>query len=162
MCVIQASEDLAIHTLGELPQQIHVLEAQAVAEGFRFLTRLITEWENHSNRFEQPGECLLGGFHHGQLIAVGGLSCDPYAGPRIGRLRRVYVAPAMRGRHIATALVAQLLEYAAVHFQAVRLFTDTPQAAHFYLRCGFQPIDDDKATHVKSLTPLNARASTQP
>ncbi|UXV22152.1 GNAT family N-acetyltransferase [Pseudomonas fluorescens] len=156
------SEDVAIRKLEELPEQIRVLEAQAVAEGFRFLTRLITEWENRSNRFDQPGECLLGVFRHGQLIAVGGMSCDPYAGPGIGRLRRVYVAPAMRGRRIATVLVEQLLEYAAVHFQAVRLFTDTPQATQFYLRCGFQPIEDDKATHVKSLTPLKARASKEP
>lgn len=154
-----APENLSIRRLKELPEQIRALEAQAIAEGFRFLTRLITEWEDSSNRFDQPGECLLGVFQDEQLIAIGGLSQDPYTGPETGRLRRVYVARAMRGRKAGTALVEQLLMHGAAQFQTVRLSTDTPEGARFYLRCGFHPIIDDRATHEISVTAMKTRAS---
>lgn len=145
------SANVSIRKLEQLPVEIRALEAQAVAEGFRFLTRLITEWEAGSNRFDQPGECFLGVFCEGQLIAVGGLSCDPFVKSGVGRLRRVYVAGAARGRNVGKALVQQLLEYAAQHFHTARLSTDTPEAAAFYLRCGFQPVDDKSATHTRAL-----------
>ncbi|CRM59214.1 GNAT family N-acetyltransferase [Pseudomonas sp. 24 R 17] len=147
----QLNEEFSIRKLEHLPEQIRVLEAQAVAEGFRFLTRLITEWEDASNRFDQPGECLLGVFFDTQLVAIGGLCCDPFAETGVGRLRRVYVVRAARGRHVGKALVQQLLEHAAVHFQKIRLSTDTPEAAAFYLHCGFHQLDDDTATHAKTL-----------
>nr|WP_246884030.1 GNAT family N-acetyltransferase [Pseudomonas chlororaphis] len=149
--VVTSTGELAIRQISALPPEILMLEVEAVTEGFRFLTRLVADWENGSNRFEQPGECLLGALRSGQLIAIGGLSYDPYAGPGIGRLRRVYVARAARGQSVGKALVQQLLAYAAQRFSVVRLSTDTPEGAAFYLRCGFQPIQDDFATHVKSL-----------
>ncbi|ETD37924.1 GNAT family N-acetyltransferase [Pseudomonas chlororaphis] len=149
--MVTSTGELAIRQISALPPEILVLEAEAVAEGFRFLTRLVADWKNGSNRFDQPGECLLGALRDGRLIAIGGLSYDPYAGPDIGRLRRVYVARAARGQNVGKALVQQLLAYAAQRFRVVRLSTDTPEGAAFYLRCGFQPIQDDFATHVKSL-----------
>ncbi|MEW7858907.1 Acetyltransferase (GNAT) domain-containing protein [Pseudomonas sp. NFIX51] len=149
--MVRSTGEPAIRQISALPTEILVLEAEAVTEGFRFLTRLVAEWQNGSNRFDQPGECLLGAFRDGQLIAIGGLSYDPYAGPDIGRLRRVYVVRAARGQNVGKALVQQLLAYAAQRFRVVRLSTDTPEGAAFYLRCGFQPIQDDFATHVKSL-----------
>ncbi|MBP5077718.1 GNAT family N-acetyltransferase [Pseudomonas chlororaphis] len=149
--MVRSTGELAIRQISALPPEILVLEAEAVTEGFRFLTRLVADWENGSNRFDQPGECLLAALRDGQLIAIGGLSYDPYAGPDIGRLRRVYVARAARGQNVGKALVQQLLAYAAQRFRVVRLSTDTSEGAAFYLRCGFQPIQDDFATHVKSL-----------
>lgn len=145
------SQDFSIKRLEDLPEQIHTLHAQAVAEGFSFLTRLVTEWENRTTRFDQPGECLLGVFRHDQLVAIGGVSRDPYATPDNGRIRRVYVAPSMRGQHIGKALVQQLLAFAAMRFQTVRLTTDTAQGAAFYLQCGFHSVTDDTATHAKSV-----------
>ncbi|WJV26842.1 MULTISPECIES: GNAT family N-acetyltransferase [Pseudomonas] len=149
--VVTSTGELAIRQISVLAPEILELEAEAVAEGFRFLTRLVADWKSGANRFDQPGECLLGAFRDGQLIAIGGLSYDPYTGPGIGRLRRVYVARAARGQSVGKALVQQLLAYAAQRFRVVRLSTDTPEGAAFYLRCGFQPIEDDFATHVKSL-----------
>lgn len=147
----ESEDGLSIRTLSALPEEILVLEAEAVAEGFRFLTRLVAEWSSGANRFDQPGECLLGVFSNGQLIAVGGLSHDPCAGPEVGRLRRVYVAQASRGRQVGKALVGQLLARAAQSFHVVRLSTDTHEGASFYLRCGFEPVQDEHATHAKSL-----------
>jgi GNAT superfamily N-acetyltransferase len=149
--VVTSTGDLTIRQISALPPEIQVLEAEGVAEGFRFLTRLVADWKSGTNRFDQPGECLFGAFRDGQLIAIGGLSYDPHAGPDIGRLRRVYVARASRGQNVGKTLVQHLLEQAAQRFRVVRLSTDTPEGAAFYLRCGFQPIHDDFATHAKSV-----------
>lgn len=149
-------EALSIRRLSALPDGLAVLEAEAAAEGFRFLTRLTEEWNSGHNRFDQPGECLLGAFRDGRLIAIGGLSRDPHAGPQVGRLRRLYVERASRGQQVGRALVLQLLKHAAGRFDLVRLRTDTPEAAAFYLRCGFAPIRDASATHAKSLAPSPA------
>lgn len=146
--MITPMDELAIRQISALPPEILVLQAQAITEGFRFLTRLVDEWKDGSNRFDQPGEGLFGALRNGKLIAVGGLSYDPYAGADIGRLRRVYVSRAARGQCVGKALVRQLLGYAAQRFRVVRLSTDTPEGAAFYLRCGFQPVQDDFATHV--------------
>ncbi|WP_072410068.1 GNAT family N-acetyltransferase [Pseudomonas sp. NFACC04-2] len=147
--MIKSAQELTVRQLSELPPGILQLEAESVTEGFRFLTRLISDWKNGANRFDQPGECFLGVFRHGHLIAVGGLSYDPYAGPGVGRLRRVYVRRASRRLEVGRFLVEHLLKHAAPRFRAVRLSTDTPEGATFYLRCGFEPIQDDFATHVK-------------
>ncbi|MBD0687717.1 MULTISPECIES: GNAT family N-acetyltransferase [unclassified Pseudomonas] len=144
---------LSIQPICALSPGVQVLEAEAVAEGFRFLTRLIAEWESGVNQFDRCGEGFFGAFRDDQLIAVGGLSYEPYAGSDTGRLRRVYVAPASRGQNVGRFLVNHLLEHATQRFRTVRLSTDTPEGAAFYVRCGFQPIRDDFATHVKSLTP---------
>ncbi|WLI04412.1 MULTISPECIES: GNAT family N-acetyltransferase [Pseudomonas] len=145
------NDNVSIHELERLPEDICVLQAQAVAEGFRFLTRLIKEWEDRSNRFDQPGECLLGVFFNGQLIAIGGVSRDPCGAPKTARLRRVYVMPALRGHGVGKQLVAHLCERASERFSILRLSTDTLEGARFYLRCGFHAIADDGATHEKSL-----------
>lgn len=147
----QAVDNVSIRELYELPEHIRSLQAQALAEGFRFLTRLICEWEDRSNRFEQSGECLLGVFCHGQLIGIGGISRDPKGDPNIARLRRLYVTPAMRGRGIGKTLVEQLLKRAAAQFTTVRLSTDTLEGERFYLCCGFHAIKNVSATHEKSL-----------
>ncbi|MDY0832010.1 GNAT family N-acetyltransferase [Pseudomonas sp. AN3A02] len=149
--MIHTTRDFSIRTLSALTEELLTLEAEAIAEGFRFLTRLIAEWKSGANRFDRPGECLLGVFNNGQLIAIGGLSYDPYAGTEVGRLRRVYVAQASRGCHVGKALVSQLLKHAAQQFGVVRLSTDTQEGAAFYLRCGFEPVQDKHATHAKSL-----------
>ena len=151
-----AINEVSIRELNELPEHIHVLQAQAMAEGFRFLTRLIVEWESQFNRFEQSGECLLGVFCKGQLVGIGGVSRDPQGDPNMARLRRLYVTPAMRGRGIGKQLVEQLLARAAAQFSTVRLSTDTFEGQRFYLCCGFHAIDDASATHEKSLRKSSA------
>ncbi|MCK6190560.1 MULTISPECIES: GNAT family N-acetyltransferase [unclassified Pseudomonas] len=153
-------DGVSIRPLIDLPQAVRALEAQAISEGFGFLTRLITEWDNHTNRFSRPGECLLGVFYQDQLVAIGGITQDPHAGPTVGRLRRVYVATHVRRRRLGRTLVQALLDHAALKFEEVRLFTDTPEAAAFYRRCGFQPISDGTATHVKSLSLANAACAS--
>ncbi|AKT29210.1 GNAT family N-acetyltransferase [Pseudomonas syringae pv. actinidiae] len=144
-------KQVEVQIITELPCQVLILEQEAVAEGFRFLTRLIKEWRSGTNRFEAKGECLMVVLLDGALAGIGGLSRDSHAQRGIGRLRRVYVANGSRGQGLGKILVNRLVEHAAQEFFAVRLFTDTPSGAEFYLRCGFQPVDEEHATHMKLL-----------
>lgn len=52
----------------------HLVEASK-KEGFRFLQRLIDDYNKGTNRFNKPGEILYGVFKaDGTLIAIGGLN----------------------------------------------------------------------------------------
>ncbi|MGE8154111.1 GNAT family N-acetyltransferase [Pseudomonas vancouverensis] len=142
---------IEIQQITHLPAEVLTLEKEAVAEGFRFLTRLISEWHSGKNRFDAPGECLMAAYSDQRLIGIGGLSVDPYNKPGIARLRRVYVAPAARHQYVGQALVKVLVAQAALHFRQVRLSTDTSGGDTFYLRCGFIRIKDVHATHIMEL-----------
>ncbi|WP_342655271.1 GNAT family N-acetyltransferase [Pseudomonas sp. F3-2] len=143
-----------LQQLIHLPPQMANLEKEAVAEGFRFLTRLISEWNSGTNRFDAPGEALMAAYLNQRLVGIAGLSVDPFTHDRTGRLRRVYVAPASRGQQVGRRLVSALLAHAALHFESVRLYTDTSEGSAFYLRCGFTRTDDAHATHIVQINNL--------
>jgi len=92
---------------------------------------------------------LCGHLDQGQLVAVGGLNLDPFAGrPDMGRVRRVYVRAAWRGQGIGCALVTRLVEDARKSFSCVRLRAENADAARLYERIGFAPIASPDATHI--------------
>ncbi|WP_345774642.1 GNAT family N-acetyltransferase [Pseudomonas shahriarae] len=103
-------------------------------------------------RHQSPGECLMVAYLNQQLVGIGGLSVDPFTHDRTGRLRRVYMAPLSRGHQVGRRLVSALLTHAALHFESVRLYTDTPEGSTFYLRCGFIRTEDVHATHIVRIT----------
>lgn len=142
---------MKLQQVTRLPPQISNLEKEAVAEGFKFLTRLTSEWHSGSNRFDAPGECLISAYQGQQLVGIGGLSVDPFTPAQTGRLRRIYVSPASRGQQVGKRLVSALLAHAALHFESVRLYTDTAEGSTFYLRCGFTLTEDAHATHIVQL-----------
>ena len=128
------------------------LAREASSDGFSFVARLINEWKSGANRFDQPGERLLGAVVYGELVGVCGINRDPYHKAEVvGRLRHLYVKKAARGAGVGSALVARLLGEAESVFRLVRLRTDTPQAAAFYEKRGFIPVSDETATHEKAL-----------
>jgi len=128
------------------------MAAEAAAEGFEFLDRLAAEWQTGANRFDGPGETLLGVFDGEELVAIGGLNRDPFLGdPAVGRIRRIYVREAWRNTGIGTDLVSALLARAAETFEQVRLRAVSRDAARLYERLGFLPIDDAHATHALPL-----------
>lgn len=141
-----------IQVITHLPPQILTLEEEAVGEGFRFLTRLIDEWNSGANRFNAPGECLMAAYRDQQLIGIAGLSIDPYTNESMARLRRVYVSAASRRHHVGQTLIKALVTHAALRFKSVCLFTDTAAGDAFYLKCGFVRIDHDHATHAMRLS----------
>ena len=128
------------------------LRADARQEGFLFIERLWKEWQNGKNRFDAPGEMLYGCMDKSELVAIGGLNQDPFAGRSgVGRIRRVYVRPAWRNRGIGDALVHALIENARKNFVSLHLRTDNPAAARLYERIGFSRSSISNATHIMIL-----------
>ena len=143
------TDQIKIVNLEASPAVIGDIAREARASGHLFLDRLITDWHSGANRFDKSGECLLGLFVGGRLVAVGGLNRDPYdtSGRAVGRLRHVYVAQSLRRRGLGRQLVAELLARAQT-FERVRLRTPgTPDAAAFYESLGFVPVDEADATN---------------
>jgi GNAT superfamily N-acetyltransferase len=128
---------------------VEQLQVEALQEGFLFIERLWKEWQNGKNRFAAPGEKLYGCMDQAALVAIGGLTRDPFDDRSgIGRIRRVYVRPAWRNKGIGEALVHTLVENARTSFTALHLRTDNPAAARLYERIGFSRSLALNATHV--------------
>jgi GNAT superfamily N-acetyltransferase len=148
---------IALPLCGRPLEDFGALCAEARAEGYNFLDTLVREWEAGANRFDAPGEFLLGcfeeaNFDEGNLVAVGGLNRDPFAGlPEMGRLRRIYVRAAWRRKGIGALLVTALVAQARGHFQCVRLRAENPGAARLYERMGFLRAPGPDATHILHL-----------
>lgn len=53
---------IEIQHITYLPAEVLTLEKEAIAEGFRFLTRLISEWHSGKNSFKAPGEFLMAAY----------------------------------------------------------------------------------------------------
>ena len=144
-----------VRRMFELPEGLDGLVAAADAEGFGHVGRLAEEWAGGANRFDRPGERLLEARSEGGvLVGVGGLNVDPYApeGERAGRLRRMYVLPAWRGRGIGRRLVQAVEAAARAHFDVLVLRTHDPDAAAFYERLGFACVrGDSHRTHARPL-----------
>jgi GNAT superfamily N-acetyltransferase len=148
------TQDFHIAPASALHPGMELLRTEAINEGFLFVDRLVRDWTSGSNRFDLPGEQLLGAFAGETLIGVCGINRDPTIDQDgIGRLRHLYVRECARHRGVASALVQRLLDEASNTFRIVRLRTTTREAAAFYLRHGFVPLQDQTAPHVKALRP---------
>jgi ribosomal protein S18 acetylase RimI-like enzyme len=140
--------------LAALPASgFQALQAESERAGLGFLRRLADEWASGANRFDRPGEMLLGARIGDELIAVGGLNVDPYATrPGVGRVRHVYVLSAYRSLGIGRRLVAEIVAAAGGRFDSLRLSTSNPAAARLYDGLGFHPLQNDAhCTHVLEL-----------
>lgn len=145
---------MAIHVeqATALGPDLDPLVSEAEAEGYMFMRRLCDAWADGGNRFDRPGELLLTARIDGRLVGIGGLNHDPYTQAEgIGRLRHLYIAEDARRLGVGTVLVRQLLAAATPHFSIVRLRTSSPDAAAFYARLGFQPVEEAGATHILPL-----------
>jgi GNAT superfamily N-acetyltransferase len=140
---------LAIRPLID-PAILAELAADAEADGWRMVSRLIAEWSDGSNRFAAPGErAYVAISENGRPVAVGGLNIDPFASdPTVGRIRRLYVARTQRRRGVASALMKTLSTDAADYFQMLHLRTHNPEASAFYESIGFtRVVGDPNCTH---------------
>jgi GNAT superfamily N-acetyltransferase len=126
------------------------LVAESEREGWRFVRRLADEWAAGTNRFDKPGEALFIARLGGLIIGVCGLNADPYtADVATGRVRRLYVLPAFRGRGVGGQLVRAVLAAAAGRLQRLRVRTDSLVAGRLYQRLGFQPVVGvEDCTHI--------------
>ncbi len=143
------------HRIQTLPADaLAPLLAASAAEGFRFVDRFAREWEDGRARFDRPGELFLAVYEGESVIAIGGLTADPYTGdPMLGRLRHLYVRPDARRRGIGRRLVQALEGAAQGNYRALVLRTDTATAAQFYEELGYTPLaSGDTATHRRELS----------
>ena len=89
-----------------------------------------------------PDGTYLVGWDAGRAVAGGGLRT---IGPRLGEIKRMYVAPEWRGRGVARRLLEALEEAAsALGLETVRLDTGfrQPDAQHLYQSAGYRTIDN--------------------
>ncbi|WP_426949946.1 GNAT family N-acetyltransferase [Bacillus mycoides] len=128
---IQQIEDLMIYEHDYLVQE-------SKDEGFNFLIKLISEYENKINTFNKTGECLYGIFQGERLIGIGGINENLYTEDnKIGRLRRFYIAKDYRRKGLGRLLLGRILSDAKIYFTIVVLHTDTEQGDQFYTSSGF-------------------------
>lgn len=146
---MNAPSILQVHAL---PKGIERLAECARAEGYRFLERLIKDFQTGKLRFEAEGEALFAAYSADNLQAVGGLTHCPYS-PKtdepIGRVRRLYVHPAARGKGLGKHMVARIEQAARGNFAMVTLCTPNEAASRFYEACGYCSSTAPKISHYK-------------
>lgn len=124
------------------------LKAESTVLNFNMLRRLEENWERGENRFNAPGEKLLGAFLNGKLVGICGLNRDPFSQqPRAGRIRHLYISESCRGLGIGRQLLAVVMADASVWFDFLN--THAPHTAWpFYQRAGFTLVaDEPRVTH---------------
>ncbi|MDY1037485.1 GNAT family N-acetyltransferase [Lelliottia sp. CFBP8978] len=124
------------------------LKAESIALNFNMLRRLEENWLRGENRFNAPGEKLLGAFLNGKLVGVCGLNRDPFSQqPRAGRIRHLYISEKYRGQGIGKQLLSVVTADASVWFDFLN--THAPQTAcGFYRHAGFTLVaDESRVTH---------------
>lgn len=139
---------------GLLHAEIRPLVVESISQGFTFVDRLVTEFENGTNRFDKPGEALFGLYQQQQLIGVGGLNRDPYLGDdKAGRVRHLYVLADFRRQGVGRRLLSHIVKEATAHYAYLTLRTFNPDADRLYRALGFQTEPrSDQATHWMSLS----------
>lgn len=135
---------------GAPTDRLAALLAESEQQGFRFVRRLVQEWESGDNRFDRPGEALFVARVGVDVVGVCGLSVDSYTGdPKVGRVRHLYVLVPHRRSGVGEQLVADVLEAAPGRFERLHLRTTNPTAARLYERLGFRRTFDARdRTHA--------------
>ncbi|AIY04272.1 GCN5-related N-acetyltransferase [Planococcus sp. PAMC 21323] len=125
------------------------LVEESEAEGYRFLRRLVDQYEDGSNTFNKQSEVLYGVWDQDHLIAIGGLNRDPYSSKDgVGRLRRFYISTNARRQGVGTKLLQTIVEDAKGHFHELVVRTDSSAADAFYRANGFSgDLGLPEATH---------------
>ncbi|RSL33091.1 GNAT family N-acetyltransferase [Salibacterium salarium] len=126
------------------------LMEESRTEGIRHLTKVEREYAIGETLELNRGEALFGAYHmDGNLLAIGGLSKDPYSNDEeTGRIRRLYVSPSYRQKGMGSQLLGKIMEYAAYHYEWLVVMADTPRASQFYFSQGFlETVDHAYATH---------------
>ncbi|WP_434582419.1 GNAT family N-acetyltransferase [Klebsiella sp. R390] len=124
------------------------LRSESLEQQFAMLRRLTENWQSGKNRFNAPGEKLLGAFVAGQLVGVCGLNVDPFSQqPRAGRIRHLYIREASRRQRVGQQLLVSVITHSGHWFDFLN--THAPSSAWpFYETLGFRPVyDEPRVTH---------------
>jgi GNAT superfamily N-acetyltransferase len=125
----------------------------SLSDGYKFVKRLVDEFENGSNKFDKNGESLYVAIDGDDIIGVGGLNIDPYREESdVGRVRHLYVLRKNRGHGVGKKLLRIIIEEAQKHFRILTLSTDNPIADKLYRDAGFIKAEGIyKASHIMNL-----------
>lgn len=133
---------------------ISQLVKESEAEGYRFLTRLVNDFQDGTNRFNKPGEALFAVQNEvGDVVAVGGVNQSPFSeDTQVARLQRFYVLGDARRQGVGSMLLKQIVYHANGIFNEMTVRTESSKADAFYRSNGFQ-LDDSasETTHVMKL-----------
>jgi GNAT superfamily N-acetyltransferase len=130
-----------------LPIGFAELEADAVTDGHRHMTRLAAEVSQTPEMFYAVFLSRI----DGELAGIGAITCEP--GPTLQptwRMRRLYVHRKFRRRQVASAIVTALLAEAAEHVGTVTVHAGSDQAACFWEAIGFRPVANQSWSHERA------------
>ncbi|WP_144510566.1 GNAT family N-acetyltransferase [Bacillus sp. FJAT-22090] len=122
-------------------------------EGYRFVSRLVSEYKDGTNRFSEQGEALYGVWDGTDLIAIGGLNRNTTGtDDNSARLHRFYTLPDYRRKGVGSELFKVIYDNAKGQFNEITTKTESSKADAFYRANGFA--FDERSpdtTHVLSL-----------
>jgi GNAT superfamily N-acetyltransferase len=131
-----------------IPEELSELLTESMEEGFRHVSRLINEYTNGINMFNNENEALFECRINNRVIGICGLNQNPYVGEGIGRVRRLYILKEFRRHGVGRKIIEAVITKAKKHFQKLELKTDNPSASKFYKTLGFEEVtDDEEVTH---------------
>ena len=134
--------------------EISRLVQESEAEGYRFLSRLVNDFQDGTNRFNKPGEALFAVQNDGgDVVAIGGVNQSPFANDtQVARLQRFYVLDDARRQGVGSLLLKEIVNHSHDTFNEMTVRTESSKADAFYRANGFE-LDDtaSETTHVMKL-----------
>ncbi|OIU71655.1 GNAT family N-acetyltransferase [Rossellomorea aquimaris] len=133
---------------------LNIIIKQSKEEGFLIGERLVFDYKNGTNTFNNLGEALYGVFNiNGEIVAIGGLNKDPFSTkPYIGRVRRFYVINEYRRNGIGSLLLKNIINEAKKYYKILVLRTNTSEGDNFYTSNGFLKVNIyPSSTHYMDL-----------
>ncbi len=144
---VERVEDLQAITISHLVKE-------SETEGYRFLSRLVNDFQDGTNRFNKPGEALFSVHNEaGDVVAIGGVNQSPFSvDKQVARLQRFYVLDDARRQGVGSLLLKQIIDHSRATFNEVTIRTESSKADAFYRANGFE-LDDSasETTHVMQL-----------
>ena len=127
------------------------LVQESESEGYRFLTRLVGDYEDGTNTFNKPGEALFSiQDQAGNVVAIGGVNQSPFSeDAQAARLQRFYVLDDARRKGVGSRLLSEIVDHSRGAFNELSVRTESAKADAFYRANGFE--FDDTTTETTHL-----------
>lgn len=107
-------------------------------EGYRFVSRLVSEYEDGTNTFSEQGEVLYGAWDGTDLVAIGGLNRNVTSSTEnSARLHRFYISPEHRRKGVGSELFKAIFVHSKGQFKEITTKTESAKADAFYRANGF-------------------------
>ena len=116
------------------------LVQESETEGYRFLTRLVNDYEDGTNTFKKPGEGLFSISNEtGDVVAIGGVNQSPFSdGMKVARLQRFFVLNDVRRLGVGSLLLKGIIDHSRDSFNELTVRTESSKADIFYRSNGFE------------------------